>query len=107
MNTSVFCDGTRASEVENDPDTSTENNTGYSDSLDECSKERQNIHKKDLKLSSVGKCSFMLLFKNLSLPNTKTVGGVLPRSGQTHLRGKCKCSSCGDEEPLALRSSAW
>lgn len=59
MSTSGFCDGTSVLEVEYDYDTSIENNAGYPDLLDECSRERQNIHKKDLKLSSVGKCTFM------------------------------------------------
>lgn len=42
--------------MEYDYDTSVENNVGYPDLLDECSRERGNIHEGDLKLNSVGKC---------------------------------------------------
>lgn len=56
MDTWDFCDSTRDSEVEYDYDTSVENNVGYPDLLDECSRERGNIHEGDLKLNSVGKC---------------------------------------------------
>lgn len=59
MDTSDFCDSTRGLEVQYDYDTSIENNIGYPDLLDECSRERRNIPKKDLKLSSVGKHAFI------------------------------------------------
>lgn len=45
--------------MEYDYDTSVENNVGYPDLLDECSRERGNIHKGDLKLNSVGKCALI------------------------------------------------
>lgn len=56
MDTWDFCDSTRDSEVEYDYDTGVENNVGYPDLLDECSRERGNIQEGDLKLNSVGKC---------------------------------------------------
>lgn len=62
MDTSDFCDSTRSSEVQCDYDTSVQNNIGYPDDgylLDECSRERRNIAKKDLKLDSVGKHAFI------------------------------------------------
>lgn len=42
--------------MEYDYDTGVENNVGYPDLLDECSRERGNIQEGDLKLNSVGKC---------------------------------------------------
>lgn len=57
MDTSHFCDSTRDSEVEYDHDKSVENNTGYPDTLGECSRERGNTQQKDLKLNSVGECA--------------------------------------------------
>lgn len=59
MDTWDFCDSTRDSEVEYDYDTSVENNVGYPDLLDECSRERGNIRQRDLKLNSVGKCALI------------------------------------------------
>lgn len=57
MDTSDFCDDTRGLEVEYDDGTSTENNVGYPDLLDKCSREKGDIHKKDLKLI----CLFLTL----------------------------------------------
>lgn len=57
MDTSHFCDSTRDSEVEYDHDTSVENNTGYTDILGECSRERGNTQEKDLKRNSAGECA--------------------------------------------------
>lgn len=49
VDTSDCCDSTGGSEVEYGYDTSVENNVGYPDLLDECSRERGNIHKKRFK----------------------------------------------------------